>query len=154
MIKMQTLSHNDIVSIVMSSFSSEWIESSKAVLSELLPHYKRRISHRGQKKDINNVKMCLQVLNECGEEISRFVLHFLDELPPVSFKHIDVSVLLGKMQQINTDIDYLKRTMGTQVACEMLREVSEKLDGRLTAVMGHCDPASLPWRHNRVLRPA
>lgn len=136
--------------IVTSSFSSERIETSKAVLSELLPHHKRWISHRGQKKDIDNVKMCLQALNECGEEIPRFVSHY----PPVSFKHIDVSVLLGKMQQINTDIDYLKRTMGTQVACEMLREVSEKLDGRLTAVMGHCDPASLPWRHNRVLRPA
>ncbi|XDV14285.1 hypothetical protein PO909_002457 [Leuciscus waleckii] len=48
------------------------------------------------------------------------------------------------MQQINTDIDYLKRTMGTQVAaCEMLREVFEKLDGRLTAVEGHCDPDAI-----------
>lgn len=86
-------------------------------------------------------KMCPQVLNECGEEIPRFVSHFLDVLPPVSFKHIDVSALLGKMQQINADIDYLKRTMGTQVAaCETLREVSAKLDGRLTAVEGPCGP--------------
>lgn len=140
-IKMRTLSHDDIVSIVTSSFSSERIESSKAVLSELIPHYKRWISYRGQKKDTNNVKMCLQALNECGEEIPRFVSHFLDELPPVSFKHIDVSVLLGKMQQVNADIDCLKRTMGTQVAaCETLREVSVKFDSRLTAVERYGGP--------------
>lgn len=141
MIKMRTLSHDDNVSIVTSSFSSERIESSKAVLAELFPHNKRWISHGGQKKDINNDKMCLQVLNECGEEIPRFVSHFLDELPPVSFKHIDVSALLGKMQQINADIDYLKQTMGTQVAaCETLREVSAKLDSHLTAVEAHAGP--------------
>ncbi len=47
----------------------------------------------------------------------------------------DVSELLGKMQQINADIDYLKRTMNTQVAtCETLRVVSVTLDNRLTAV--------------------
>ena len=78
---------------------------------------------------------------KCGEEVPRFVSHFLDELPPVSFKHIDVSALLGKMQQINADIDYLKRTMGTQVdACETMREVAEKLDSRLTSVEGHRGP--------------
>ena len=134
-VKMRTLGHDDIVSIVTSSFSSDRIESSKAVLSELFPHNKRWTSYRGPKKDINNVKLCLQVLNECGEEIPRFVSHFLDELPPVSFKHVDVSALLGKMQQINVDIDYLKRTMDNQVAaCETLRVVSAKFDNRLTAV--------------------
>lgn len=134
-VKMRTLSHDDIVSLVTSSFSSERIESSKSVLSELLPKNKRWIAHRGQKKDINNVKMCLQVLNECGDDIPRFVSHFLDELPPVTFNHIDVSVLLGKMQQINADIDYLKRTLDTQTtAYETLRVVSATLDNRLTAV--------------------
>lgn len=90
-IKMRTLSHDDIVTIVTSSFSSERIETSKAVLSELLPHHKRWISHRGQKKDVNNVKMCLQALNECGEEIPRFVSHFLDDLPP---SHLNTSMCL------------------------------------------------------------
>lgn len=34
--------------------------------------------------------------------------------------------------------------MGTQVAaCEMLRDVSEKLEARLTAVEGHCDPDAI-----------
>ena len=80
-IKMRTLSQDDIVAVVTSSFSSERIETSKAVLAELFPHNKRWISFRGQKKDINNVKMCMQVLNECGEEVPRFVSHFLDELP-------------------------------------------------------------------------
>lgn len=66
--------------------------------------------------------------------------------PPISFKHIDVSALVGKMHQINADIDYLLKTIGMQInACETLREVSTKLDSCLTAVEGHAvqDVASL-----------
>lgn len=45
------------------------------------------------------------------------------------------------MQQINADIDYLKQTMGTQVAaCETLWEVFAKLDSSLTAVEAHAGP--------------
>ena len=62
-VKLRTLSHNYILSLATSSFSSERIEASKTVLSELYPNSIRWVAHRGQKKDINNVKMCLQVLN-------------------------------------------------------------------------------------------
>lgn len=134
-VKLRTLSHDDVVSLATSSFSSEKIEASKTVLSELFPNSIRWVVHRGQKKDINNVKMCLQVVNECGQDIPRFVSHFLDELPAVLYNNMDVSALLCKMLQINADIDYLKRTVNSQVAAsETLRVVSATLDERLTAV--------------------
>lgn len=41
------------------------------------------VNHKGLEKDGNNVKDCLKMLNECGENIQRFLLHFLDEFPPV-----------------------------------------------------------------------
>lgn len=56
--------------------------------------------------------MCLKVLNGCGDDRPRFVSHYVEELPPVSFNHIDMSVLLGRMEQINNGIcgmkEYLK----------------------------------------------
>lgn len=38
------------------------------------------VSHKGVHKDGNNVKACLKIWNECGEDIPRFVSHYLDEL--------------------------------------------------------------------------
>ncbi|MEQ2170352.1 hypothetical protein GOODEAATRI_034660 [Goodea atripinnis] len=36
----------------------------------------------------NNVKVCLKVLNECRDDVSRFMSHYLDELLPVTFTNI------------------------------------------------------------------
>ncbi|KAL7374985.1 hypothetical protein ABVT39_010259 [Epinephelus coioides] len=95
-VKMRTLCHDDIVLLVTNSFSSKRIESSKKALFEVSPNTSQRcVSQKGAQKDLNNIKMCLTVLNKCGEDIPRFVSHFLDELPRVSFNHMDVSALLG-----------------------------------------------------------
>ncbi|XP_062391060.1 centrosome-associated protein CEP250-like [Sardina pilchardus] len=135
-VKMRTLSQDEIVTLVTNHFTSERIESSKKVLFEVCTKTTQRlVSHKGAQKDINNVKLCLKVLNECGGDIPKFVSHFLDELPPVSFNSIDVSVLMGKMLQINNDIAGMKKVMEAQVvACGSLRSVTEALDNRLVAV--------------------
>ena len=74
-VKMRTLSHDEIVLLASNNFSSEWIEESKRVLFEICPTTQRCISHKGPQKDANNIKACLKVLNECGENIPRFVSH-------------------------------------------------------------------------------
>ena len=136
LVKMRTLNHDEIILLITHNFSSERIESSKKTLFEVCPNTSIRcVSHKGAQKDINNVKMCLKVLNECGEDIPRFVSHYLDDLPPVSFNHLDVSTLLGRMEQINGDICCLKRTLESQTnACESLQVVTATLDGRLSAL--------------------
>lgn len=107
-VKMRTLSYDEIVLLVTHSFSSEWIESPKKILFEVCPNTSQRcVTHKGAQKDINDVTMCLKVLNECGEDIPRCVSYYLDELLPVLFNHIDVLVLLGRMEQINTRIRIL-----------------------------------------------
>ena len=55
-VKMKTLSHDDIVLMVVNHFGSEWIENSKRVLFEVCPDTERNVTHKGAQKDANNVK--------------------------------------------------------------------------------------------------
>lgn len=65
----------------------EWIANSSKVLFELCPGTTHKlVAHTGPQKDLKNVKNCLKLLNEAGEDIPRFVSHHLDELPPVTFR--------------------------------------------------------------------
>ena len=79
-------------------------------------------------KDINNVKACLKLLDACGENIHRFVSHYVDLLPPVGFGHMDTSALLGRMELLNQEVAGLRRALETQAT------VSEGL-GAVTATM-------------------
>lgn len=111
-VKMKTLSQDDIVLLMVNHFGSEWIESSKKMLF-----------------DVNNVKSCLKVLNEAGENIPRFVSHHLDELPPVTFNSLDVSCLLGKIERLAMDISTMKQPMSAQTdVCEDLCAVTTGLN--------------------------
>lgn len=88
--KMRTLSQDEIVMLASTNFPSEWIEESKKLLFEVCPKTTQRcVLYKGPQKDINNVKACIKVLNECREDIPRFVSFYLDELPPVTFSSID-----------------------------------------------------------------
>ena len=88
---MKTLMYDEVVMLASSNFPSEWIEESKRLLFELCKTTVRNIKHKGPQKDTNNIKDCMKVLNECGEDTPRFVSHFLDHLPPVGFGSIDAS---------------------------------------------------------------
>ena len=95
-IKMKTLSHDEVVLLGSSNFSSEWIAEFKRMLFEMCTTTIRCIKHKGPQKDTNNIKDCLKVLNKSGENIPRLVLHYLDEFPPVGFGNIDSSALLSR----------------------------------------------------------
>ena len=107
--KIHTMCQDDIVLLAINNFDSERIEASKKVLFDLCPTKQRHITHKGQQKDSSNIKSCLKVLNECGDNIPRFVSHFLDDLPPVSFSNLDVSSLLGRMSQMLSDVSSFRK---------------------------------------------
>lgn len=89
------MNHDDLTSLAVNHLGSDWIKASKKFLFEVCPSTMQRlVAHKGPQKDINNVKSCLNVLNEVGENIPRFVSHQLDELPPITFSSINVSCLL------------------------------------------------------------
>ena len=78
LIKSRTLDQDNIVKSVKSSFSSQWIEDSKAVMTELFPDSKRWSSHKGEKTKYTS--KCVAVFKEKGE-LPRFVSHYSDDLP-------------------------------------------------------------------------
>ncbi|KAL7393611.1 hypothetical protein ABVT39_013607 [Epinephelus coioides] len=134
-VKIKTLSQDEIVLLATTNFDSEWIESSKKVLFELCPTLQRYVSHKGQQTDANNIKSCLKVLNACGENIPRFVSHYLDELPPVSFSNMDVWSLLGRMEKMHVEICSLKKTMQLQAdISEELRAITMDVNCRVSAL--------------------
>lgn len=134
-VKMKTMNQDEIVLLATNTFDSEWIESSKKVLFDLCTTTQRNVAHKGSQKDINNIKSCLKVLNECAENIPRFVSHYLEELPPVTFSNMDVSCLLGKVEQLASEVCALKRVMQLQVnVSEDLREVTKDINRRVGAL--------------------
>ncbi|KAI9534214.1 hypothetical protein NQZ68_014510 [Dissostichus eleginoides] len=100
------MTQDELVLVASNTFNSEWIETSKKTLFELCPETKQRcVTFKGNQKDANNIKSCLKKLNECGENIPRFVSHYLDELPPVTFNNLDVSNLLSKMERLHSELE-------------------------------------------------
>lgn len=86
-------------------------------------------------KDANNVEAYLKVLNECGEDITRFVSHYLDELPPVTFTNMDVCGLLRKMEHLHAEIIAMKQAAHLQAeASEGLRAVAVDMNKRVCAL--------------------
>ena len=119
------MSQEELVLLAANNFDSEWIESSRKVLFELCPDTKQRyVAFKGNQKDANNIKSCLKILNEYGENIPRFVSHYLDELPPVTFNNMDVSNLLCKMEHLHSEICALRQAVTLQAEVgENLRSV-------------------------------
>lgn len=134
-VKIKTMTQDELVLVASNTFNSEWIESSKKVLFELCPDTKQRcVGFKGNQKDANNIKSCLKVLNECGDKIPRFVSHYLDELPPVTFNNLDVSSLLSKMERIYSEISTLRHAVKLQAdVSETLHSVTATLGCRVDA---------------------
>ena len=134
-VKMKTLAHDEIVLLASNNFSSEWIEESKRLLFDVCPSSQRFVKHTGNQKDVNNIKACLKVLNECGENIPRFVSHYLDELPLVGFGNMDASALLSRVEQLNREVSCLRGAMEAQATVgETLGAAAALLDRRVSAI--------------------
>ena len=143
-VKIKTLSQEEIVLLATNTFESEAIEASKKVLFEVCPGTSQRcVAHKGQNRDANNIKLCLKVLNECGENIPRFVSHYLDELPPVTFTSLDVSYLLRRMEQLYAEVVALKHITEIQTGVsETARADTEEINRRVTVL--ECLSANSP----------
>lgn len=113
------------------------LRTPKRVLFEVCPSTQRNVVRKGLHKDANNVKTCLKLLNEVGENIPRFVSRHLDELPPVTFNSLDVSCLLGRIEHLSADMSAMQQAMSMQtIACEDLRAMTMDLKQRLCVIEG------------------
>ncbi|KAL7375510.1 hypothetical protein ABVT39_018636 [Epinephelus coioides] len=128
-LKMRTLCHDKVVLLATNNFSSDWIEKSKGFLFEVCPTtMQRKIKHTGCDKDAKNVKACLSLFNESGENMPMFVSHFLDKLPPVGFGNMDTSALLSRVEQLSSEVSGLRWAIEAQVT------VNEDLSAATAAV--------------------
>lgn len=108
-VKMKTLSQDDIILLAVDHFGSEWFESSTKVLFELhLSSTQCFAAHKGLQKDVNNVKSCL------------------------TFNNFDVSCLLGKIEHLSMDISTMTQAMSVKTnVCKDLRTVTVDINQRL-----------------------
>lgn len=130
------MKQDEIVLMAVDHFGSEWIVNSTKLLFELCPGSTRKlVAHTGPQKDLKNVRSCLKLLNEAGENVPRFVSHHLDELPPVTFDSLNVSCLLGKIEQLSVDITTMKQAVSLQTnTCNDLRIITTDINQRLSAI--------------------
>ncbi len=135
-IKIKTVKQDEIVLMAVDHFGSEWIAHATKLLFELCPGTTRKIvAHTGLQKDSKNIRSCLKLLNEAGENVPRFVSHHLDELPPVTFNSLDVTCLLGKIEQLGADITTMKQAVSLQAnTCNDLRIITTNINQRLGAI--------------------
>ena len=135
-VKMRTLCHDKVVLLATNNFSSEWIEKSKGFLFEACPStVQHKIKHTGRDKDAKNIKACLSLFNEAGENIPMFVSYCLDKLPPVGFGNKDISALLGRVEQLASEVSGLRRAIEAQVTVnEDLSVATAAVNSRVVAM--------------------
>ena len=132
---MNKWSHMDVdtlIKLCVNTFDENEIEASKDILFNILRDetdstalIKRRGSKVGDSKSLNNMRDMCQLLQEKGDvEIPRFVAHDLGKLPPIHFDHIDVTVLLNKIQNVNMAVKLLKEGMSEM--CNTNESIHEK----------------------------
>ncbi|XP_059188564.1 F-box only protein 2-like isoform X3 [Centropristis striata] len=132
-VKMRTVPHDEIVLLAANNFSSDWIEESKRLLFELCPTTQRCVEHKGAQKDANNIKDCMRLLDERGEDIPRFVSYHLDELPPVGFGSMDASALLSRLERLSQEVSTLREALETQASVSINQgAATAALDRRMT----------------------
>lgn len=105
------------------------------MLFELFPNSTCKLVAQGVQKDAKNIRNCLKLLNEVGEDTPRFVSLFLDELSPVTFNSLDISCRLGKIEELGADIHAMTRALSMQAsACNDLRVVTTDINEWLCAI--------------------
>ncbi|MEQ2308736.1 hypothetical protein AMECASPLE_031279 [Ameca splendens] len=78
-----------------------------------------------------------------GDNVPRFVSHYLDELPPVTFTSMDVCGLLSKMEQLHVAVSAMKQLVQCQAkVSEGLHNVTVDLRSRMSALEQHIDQGS------------
>ncbi|CAK1601379.1 unnamed protein product [Parnassius mnemosyne] len=94
--KLDVMDEQSLIQICESSFSAEEIELAKSLLFESVS--KRPKIRKRQGKTLRNIEDIICLLKETDpEQVPIFVARRLEKLPPVTFDHVDVTVLLKKI---------------------------------------------------------
>jgi hypothetical protein len=110
--KLDILPHDTIAKLCGDTFSDPEIEDSKAILFNLCAmenDRSRMIKRKGVDKKMKNLNDILNLLHGLEPElIPCFAAADLSKLPPISYNHMDMSVILKELESVKSDIAGLK----------------------------------------------
>ncbi|CAL4247367.1 unnamed protein product [Meganyctiphanes norvegica] len=121
-----------LILLCSKTFDEKEIEASKDILFNLLcdescttKFVRRRAGKVNETAKANNMRDMFQLLQEKGDaELPRFVACDLGKLPPIHFDHIDVTVLLNKIENVSMTLKLLEDGMNKM--CDVNKSIHEK----------------------------
>lgn len=111
--KQDVMDEQSLVQICSSAFSAVDIKLAKSLLFESLS--KRPTERKRHGKTLRDLEDIICLFKETDpEKIPIFVARTLEKLPPVTFDHIDVTVLLKKIVMLEKNIQDFKQQFATK----------------------------------------
>ncbi|KAJ8737428.1 hypothetical protein PYW08_000023 [Mythimna loreyi] len=111
--KLDVMDEQSLVQICESAFSAADIKLAKSLLFESLS--KRPKERKRHGKTLRDLEDIICIFKETDpEEIPTFVARKLEKLPPVTFDHIDVTVLLKKIVLLEKNIQDFQHQFATK----------------------------------------
>ena len=126
-----------LIKLCIDTYDEKEIEASKDILFGLLRDEsdstlfkRRRAGKSNETKSVNNLRDICQLLEEKGDaKLPDFVALDLGNLPPITFNHLDVSVLLSKIEKLSCNVNFLKEGMGKVTnSCQSMCDFNKILD--------------------------
>ncbi|XP_026746907.1 uncharacterized protein LOC113508141 [Trichoplusia ni] len=111
--KQDVMDEQSLVQICSSAFSAADIKLAKSLLFESLS--KRPTERKRHGKTLRDLEDIICIFKETDpEKIPIFVARTLEKLPPVTFDHIDVTVLLKKIVLLEKNVQNFKQLYATK----------------------------------------
>lgn len=106
--KLSVMDNDSLIRICVSSFTSEDIKKSKALLFESVPTNKRNILRKQKGKENRDLVDIIDLLKWIDPDVTPImVARQLEKLPPVTFDHLDVTKLLKDLTLLKNQVEII-----------------------------------------------
>lgn len=132
--KLDVLDNETLIRICVTGFTVEDISNAKKLLFSSIEGSGRMKSRRVDKVQRDLEDMVTLLLNTEPEKTPLFVAKDLHKLPPVDFKHVDVTRLLKDLRLLQSEIRVIRETYVTsEQLCTLKQELQSdsKIDSRI-----------------------
>lgn len=127
--KISIADEESLVRICVSTFSSDQIENSNALLFESLPSNLRKSKRKGKGKENRVLSDIINVFKITDPDVMPvFVARDLEKLPPITFDHLDVSKLLKDLALVQNEIKNIKSSYVTQDQLEDMKKECQYIE--------------------------
>lgn len=127
--KLSVIDEDTLVRVCTSTFSSEEIAKSKALLFESISADKAKLIKRKNKgKEQRDLADIVNIFKTAEPDLFPvFVARELERLPPILFDHLDCTKLLKDLLRVQNELEVFKETYVTQTQLSDFKEEMLKL---------------------------